>query len=148
MSRRMARERVLQVLFQIDLIRADAQKALKALQASLREESPDDSDLPGPPMEEEDFEFASSLLAGVSQRVGDLDQEIEKASLHWRIERMDRVDRNILRLGCFEILYREEIPPHVSINEAIELARRYGADNSWSFVNGILDRVARESGQV
>ncbi|MBK7401136.1 MAG: transcription antitermination factor NusB [Myxococcales bacterium] len=91
--------------------------------------------------------FAETMvreLVGVLPRV---DEAIRKASANWRIERMPRVDRNIVRIGAFELLERKSTPRAVVIDEAVELAKRFGGDDSPRFVNGILERIADESGR-
>ena len=87
---------------------------------------------------------AEKIVREVLDCVEELDHRIAEASEHWRIERMSRVDRNILRLAAFEILHDPEIPPEVSINEAVEIARRYGDNKSPAFINGILDNIRKE----
>jgi len=89
----------------------------------------------------EAISYAEALVAGVVEKKGELDDLIRKFSQHWRLDRMSLVDRNILRLGAFELCYRPDIPARVVINEAIELAKRYGTDDSGAFVNGILDSI-------
>lgn len=87
--------------------------------------------------------FARELLAGVRRHRPELDQRLTQFVAHWSLERLAVTDRNILRLGAYELLYTDT-PPRVVINEAIELAKRFGADQSGQFVNGILDRLWRE----
>jgi N utilization substance protein B len=91
-------------------------------------------------------DFAINLFLGIAKRIDAVDGVITSSSDNWRIDRMSRVDRNILRMGVHEILGSEETgtPPRVAINEAVELAKRFGTAESASFVNGILDRVARD----
>ena len=86
--------------------------------------------------------FARSLIDGVRQHRESLDRELEKTSRNWRLSRMASTDRNVLRLGAYELLHTDA-PGRVVINEAIELARRYGSDNSASFVNGMLDKLMK-----
>lgn len=85
--------------------------------------------------------FARDLVLGVWRYREDLDKLIGKASKNWRIERMSRVDRNILRIAVFEVLYMGDIPPKVSIDEAVELGKRFGTEDSGAFVNGVLDCI-------
>jgi N utilization substance protein B len=89
--------------------------------------------------------FAKSLLSGVRRNRGELDQLLTKTAKNWSLERMAVTDRNVLRLGAFEILYTET-PDRVAINEAVELAKRFGTDQSAQFVNGILDRFLQDRG--
>ncbi len=88
------------------------------------------------------IEFARSLIAGVRRNRGELDALLTQTADHWSLERMAATDRNVLRLGAYEILYADT-PDRVAINEAVELAKRFGTRQSAQFVNGILDRVAR-----
>lgn len=90
-------------------------------------------------------EFAWELAEGTGKNLPALDELIGKLSTNWRLERMPRVDLTILRLAGFEILFRPDIPKTVSINEAVELAKRFGAEDSAAFVNGILDKFAKPS---
>ena len=92
-------------------------------------------------------ELATQLARGCAEHQETIDERIRGASKHWRIDRMARVDRNILRLGTFELLYRDDIPRRVTLNEAVELAKRFGAEGSAGFVNGVLDRIAGDLGK-
>lgn len=89
-------------------------------------------------------EFATQIVDRAREHLSDIDEELQSASKNWRLERMSTVDRNILRLATSELKYDETIPTKVVINEAIELAKRFGTAESASFVNGILDRVASQ----
>jgi N utilization substance protein B len=88
--------------------------------------------------------FAKQLCCGVADKRDELDRQLTSHSEHWRLDRMATVDRNVLRVGAYEILYTET-PPSVAIDEAVELARRFGAERSPAFVNGVLDSLAREA---
>jgi transcription antitermination factor NusB len=85
--------------------------------------------------------FSKKLVCGVLENIEYLDKMIRKSSKNWRLERMSLVDRSILRLGAYEILFMDETPPKVSIDEAIELGKKYGAEESSAFINGILDNI-------
>ena len=87
--------------------------------------------------------FAWELVAGVWSKSDELDAAISNFSRNWRVDRMGRVELTLLRLAVFEILYRTDVPPKVAINEALELSRQFGEDNAKSFINGILDAVAK-----
>ena len=95
----------------------------------------------------EGTEFANELVLGFEREADRVDETIRRVSQHWRLERMTRVDRNILRLGTYELLAIAEIPRRVTLNEAVELAKRFGSDGSPGFVNGILDRIASDLGK-
>lgn len=99
-----------------------------------------------PPPDVEGRAFADSLLREVIAKREWLDEKIAAASENWRLDRMTPVDRSILRLGSLELLAHPEVPTEVVIDEAVELAKRYGAENSAKFVNGVLDRIASERG--
>lgn len=93
-------------------------------------------------------QFAQSLVAAAVERASEIDQLITASSRNWRLDRMSRVDRNILRLGTCELLAFRDVPVRVVINEAVELAKRFGTAESAAFVNGVLDRVASSAGRA
>ena len=127
-SRRRAREIALQVLYQLDLNPGDPDEALELYEDQL-----------GIP--KDTYAFVRLLVKGVSRKRNLIDRIIEGASYNWRLNRMAVVDRNIIRIGVFEILFCDDIPPKVSINEAVELAKKFGSQDSKAFVNGVLDRI-------
>ena len=129
-TRRQAREHALSILYQVDISRTSPEEALRLFWKV----EPADADV---------MEFARTLVRGVAQHRGRIDGLISDASTNWKLPRMSYVDRNILRLASFELLELDEIPPTVSVNEAIELGKRYGTTDSGGFINGILDRIAR-----
>jgi N utilization substance protein B len=88
-------------------------------------------------------EFAARIVEGVQYHRESIDRLIEKHSEHWRMERIDRVDKNILRMGVFELLYCDDIPIKVALNEAIDLGKKFGTEESGAFINGILDRISK-----
>jgi len=85
--------------------------------------------------------FSEELVLGVCGHLKELDSLIGKASKNWRLERIARVDRSILRLALYELLYRDDIPPKVTINEAVDLGKKFGTEESGAFINGILDKI-------
>jgi N utilization substance protein B len=91
--------------------------------------------------------YLKELVEGVGSHLEELDALIVRYSEHWRLERMTVVDRNLLRLAIYELLYQPGIPPKVVINEAVEMAKRYGSEASGAFVNGILDQVRMSVGR-
>ncbi|UCG35191.1 MAG: transcription antitermination factor NusB [Candidatus Omnitrophota bacterium] len=123
-----AREVALHLLYQIELSKADYDKAFQAY-------------LENHPQRQEVVDFSLSLFEGVVKNLKFIDELIKKSVKNWEIERMAVIDRNILRIACFELYFLEEIPPKVSINEAIELAKRFGDLDSPRFVNGVLDKI-------
>lgn len=92
----------------------------------------------------DDTEFVVSLVSGVNEHQNDLDERIRPLAPEWPLEQIARIDRNILRLGLYELLYRgDQVPPKVAINEAVELAKAFGSDNSSKFINGVLGTAFR-----
>ncbi len=130
-SRRKAREQALQILFLIDLANTPVSEAIELFRANFEHQ---EAALP----------FAQELVEGTRSRLADLDATLEKNSENWKISRMPRIDRNILRLGVYEIMFCKETPGPVIVDEAVELAKRFGEKKSGAFVNGILDRVLRD----
>jgi len=151
--RREARERAVQFLFQYDLNRSEQlDQALEHFWESQRaaaiiEEKGDATwgqpvELPPPTAHEIAVRvFAEPLIRGVLERQAEIDDRIKQYARNWDLHRMAVVDRNILRLAIYEMLHREDIPPVVSINEAVDIAKRFSTEDSGKFVNGILDRV-------
>lgn len=92
-------------------------------------------------------EFARNLVAGVRRHRQELDALIEQSAAHWSLKRMAATDRNVIRLGAYEVLF-SETPPRVAIDEAVELAKRYGTAQSAQFVNGILDKLMHQAEQT
>jgi len=102
------------------------------------------------PAKKEDAEvrkFSEELVNGTLLHLDEIDQKIQQVAAHWKMDRMASVDRNIMRFAVFELLYREDIPPAVTINEALEIAKKYSSSESASFINGLLDKIARDSGK-
>ena len=145
-SRRRAREFVLQALFDADSTSKPVTEALDSLWEGLMDDT--DGGLGGRPADSEEIEFASQIALGVEETKEDLDRRLQEASTNWRVSRMPFVDRNILRLGAFELLNLDKVPANVTINEAVELAKKYGTKETKGFVNGLLDRIARDIGRL
>jgi N utilization substance protein B len=138
-DRRIARELALQALYKLDMLGDTA--APGALGVFWDHFVPE-----GVPRGGESEQFARALVTGVDAHRARIDELIAAAAEHWRLPRLSRVDLNVLRLATFELLERPEIPAAVTINEAIEIARRYGSEDSSAFVNGVLDQIASELG--
>lgn len=100
---------------------------------------------PGDP---EGRDYADEVARGVATDLAHVDEAVRKASTNWRLERMARVDRNVLRLGAWELIHSLAVPRAVILDEAVELAKRFGSEESGAFVNGVLDRVAANLGRV
>jgi N utilization substance protein B len=144
-SRRRARQFALQALYQSELTGEPVRVALSALWAgSMDGEGIEEAR----PPEGNEVEFTERLVNGVDAHRAAIDAVIEDCSTNWRIPRMPFVDRNILRIAGYELMHCEDVPPTVAMNEAIELAKRYGTAESRAFVNGIVDRMARSVQRV
>ena len=134
-ARRKARVKALQSLYEVDSTEHDVEEVLN------RES--DEEDQP----EEEGIEFVRELVDGVLQNKADIDHVIETYAPAWPVAQMALVDRNILRLAIFEILFDNKVPVKVVINEAVELAKGFGGDNTPKFINGVLGTVSAQSGK-
>jgi N utilization substance protein B len=133
-ARTTAREAALQMLFAIEATGSDAEQAIFDFWREL-------------PGDAEGREYADQLVRGVRQDLERIDERIRSASQNWRLERMARIDRNALRLGAYELQTRIDVPRAVILDEAVELAKRFGSDESSKFVNGVLDRIADDLGR-
>lgn len=129
--RRRAREIALQVLYQRELNCVELQEALDLFRNNFEV-------LKGA------MDFSERLVKGVEQHREDLDRIIERYASHWKVDRMTRVDRSILRIATYELLYCDDIPTKVAINEAIDIGKKYGSEDSGAFINGVLDKVKSE----
>jgi len=136
MKRRKAREYALQILFQLDIRKEKPSAAV--LKRFWAEYDPD----------EEVKTFSEEIVKGTYKHIARINELLHQCAKNWSLDRMAVVDRNVLRMAVYEILYRIDIPTSVTINEAIEIAKKYGTDESGSFVNGILDRAARLTGKL
>ncbi|MBM4295857.1 MAG: transcription antitermination factor NusB [Deltaproteobacteria bacterium] len=133
-SRTRCREWALQFLYQADFAGRRLREDLERFWNHFRPQE----ELPA---------YLGELTVGVASHLEELDALIVRYSEHWRLERMTAVDRNILRLAAYELLFQPDVPPKVAINEAVELAKRYGSENSGAFVNGLLDRIRQALGR-
>lgn len=124
-KRSKAREYALQILYQVDLRRGETEEIVGAFWKQFL-----------PPSEVRTF--AEQLVRGTLGHLSEIDGLIASYANNWSLKRMGVLDRNVLRLGTFELRFSEEVPPKVSINEAVELAKRYGTEASGAFVNGVL----------
>lgn len=139
-SRHLSRSAVLQALFESDLQGTFTQEAAKAiLKRNLTDFSQGDTDQA----------FAEELLAGVIGKHDEIDRIVEKAAPQWPLDKIAPIDRNVLRIGLYELLFgdRDATPPKVALNEAIELGKSFGGDSSGKFVNGVLGAVYRDIGE-
>lgn len=144
-KRRRARELALQFLYQYDALHGSSPDI-----QGLEEQLSFFLDRNGISMQDETKEFCTALAAGTCKNLPHIDEIIGKFSEHWRLSRMSSIDRNIMRLSVYELIYLSNIPPAVTINEAVELGKKYGTEESGAFINGILDkiRIARDKGEI
>jgi N utilization substance protein B len=133
-ARTTAREAALQMLYAVEAAGADVERAI----ADFWRELPGDA---------EGRAYADEVVRGAAAELEAVDEQIRKASQHWRVERMTRIDRNVLRLGAFELMFKPDVPRAVILDEAVELAKRFGTEESSAFVNGVLDRIADMCGR-
>jgi len=152
-NRREARERAVQFLFQHDLNPPERlEEALEEFWGGQRaaavqaDHAPatwgEQVELPPPSADELAMrQFADPLIQGVLEHRTEIDAAIMEHAHHWSLERMAAVDRNVLRLAVYEMLHRQDIPPVVSINEAVDIAKKFSTQDSGKFVNGILDKI-------
>jgi N utilization substance protein B len=134
-ARRRAREIALQMLYQMEVNPVDPPEALELLWRNLA-------------ASQSTKEFVNRIVEGVYGKREEIDKLIKKHSEHWRLDRMDWVDKSILRMGVFEILFCEDIPARVAMNEAVDLGKKFGAEESGAFINGILDKISKTEGKV
>ena len=132
-ERRKGRETALQALYQLDITNEGAETSLAAFAESF-ESTPNAE------------EFTLHLVRGVVRRRPEIDHTIGEAIENWRFERLSRVDLNVLRIAVYELTTPPELPPEIAINEAVEIARRFGTAESAAFVNGVLDQIATRLG--
>jgi transcription antitermination protein NusB len=133
-ARHSGREAALQMLFQLEASSASPDATIELFWRTF------EADPEGRP-------YADTIVRGVAEGLSVLDEKIAAASKNWRLERMSRVDRNLLRLGTWELVHRADVPRAVVLDEAVELAKSYGTEESSAFVNGVLDRVATDLGR-
>jgi N utilization substance protein B len=134
-ARSSGREAALQILFAIEAAGAPIGEAIR----NFWREFPGDA---------EGKSYAEEVVRGVSADRPAVDEQVTRASDHWRLERMTRVDRNVLRIGAWELMRRPDVPRAVILDEAVELAKRFGTEESGAFVNGVLARVADDTGRL
>lgn len=133
--RRKARELAAQILYQIEMKQTEPREVFDLFwthEEAVHEVSP------------EMRQFATELVEGVYRNRREIDLLIESHSHHWKLGRMAVVDRNILRISVYELLYLHDVPTSVILNEAIEIAKKFGTADSSSFINGVLDNVAKD----
>jgi len=130
--RTLAREHALKILYQYDIVKLPIEAVIKSYWAI--QESHDD----------EMISYANLLVLGIAQNIVGIDQKISDYATNWQIRRMAIIDRNVMRIGLYELKHTTHIPPKVAINEAVELVKKYGDLESSKFVNGILDKIHKK----
>ena len=134
-ARHSGREAALQMLFQMEASGVSADHAIELFWRTYEDADP------------EGMQYADAVVRGVYEHLEAIDKRVTAASQNWRLERMSRVDRNLLRLGTWELMFRTDVPRAVILDEAVELAKSFGTDESSGFVNGVLDRIASDVGR-
>lgn len=135
-NRRIAREMALKILFQVDLVHCNVNEASSyTFQIEDMRQQDDNFDAI--------TSFCLELVKGVLPNLSEIDALIEKHANNWTLDRMANIDRNILRIAIYEIVFVDNIPKSVSINEAVELAKKYSTENSFGFVNGVLGKIEK-----
>ena len=134
-ARRSGREAALQMLFQLEGSGVSSEQAIELFWRTF-----EDADPEGKP-------YADAIVRGVADNLDGIDKKVTAASQNWRLERMSRVDRNLLRLGTWELMFRTDVPRAVILDEAVELAKSFGTEDSSAFVNGVLAHVADALGR-
>ncbi len=135
MNRRTSREKAVQVLFSVDMTQAEPKQVLE----NLLEEDEGQAE-----QKERNIDFLTDLVEGTIAHQAEIDWKISQYLRGWTIGRLANVDRAILRLAGYEMMYRDDIPIKVTLNEAIELAKRYGTDDSPKFINGVLSSLVKD----
>ncbi|HUU49804.1 MAG TPA: transcription antitermination factor NusB [Nitrospinota bacterium] len=130
-KRRRSREEALKIIYQYEIAREDIEEILRRYWTYNS-------------LSDDIVSFATDLVRGTIQYIEDIDQKIEKYSDNWSLDRIGAVELGILRIAIYELIYRDDIPPKVSINEAIEIEKKFGSEDSSTFINGILDKVKRD----
>lgn len=130
MGRRASREAAMKLLYQLEIQKSDRSEQIDM---ALEDENFTDNDK----------KYIRNIIDGVNEKVALIDSIIEKNSMGWKITRLSKIDLSVLRIGIYEILYREDIPFSVSVNEAVELAKKYSGEDAGAFINGLLAKVTK-----
>jgi N utilization substance protein B len=135
-KRTQGREIALKILYAIDITKENAEKCINDFWLNQDKVKP------------EIRCFADALVLGVCANKDEIDRTVTECATNWQLDRMAVIDRNILRAAAYELIFSEDIPPKVAINEAIDLAKKYGDKDSGKFVNGVLDKISKVKGRV
>lgn len=134
MNRRKSRELAMTLAFQISINKEDIDEAIQSYKENTEED-----------LKDIDMEYITKTLKGVRENMHAIDEKIEKYLINWKLNRLSKVDLAILRICVYEILMEKDIPNNVSVNEGVELAKRYSEDKSFQFINGVLDNISKEA---
>ena len=134
-NRRKARELALNALFQGEMTATSAVENFPLLCENFE-------------INKKAIPYGRELVYGITDKRDELDAKIEESAVNWRVSRMSVLDRNIIRLASYEMMFKEDVPPRVAIDEAMELAKRYCAEDSPGFINGILDAILKNIGKA
>lgn len=145
MKRRLAREITVQSLYQMEMNGVEAEEAVAMVLTEVKEENETEIEIRN---FKEMNTYVLSLVQGTWSNKERIDQLLSEYLKGWQVERLSRVDRQILRLACFEMVFSDDVPPKVVVNEAIDLAKHFGTDESGKFVNGVLGKMIRELEQI
>ncbi|MFX3633594.1 MAG: transcription antitermination factor NusB [Candidatus Pristimantibacillus sp.] len=145
MKRRLAREIAVSSLYQMEMNEVSAAEAVDMLMEEARSENEI-----GAEFIENEFtdQYVRDLVNGVVERKAAIDDMLQHFLTGWQVDRLSRVDRQVLRLACYEMVFRDDVPPKASINEAIELAKHFGTEESGKFVNGVLGKLMLDLGEL
>lgn len=135
MNRREIRETSMKLLYEISINGYEYSQAIE----NFKENSEDETEK----IQDNDIEYIKDLLKGIYDNLDEIDKNIEKYLINWKLERLSKIDLAILRICTYEMLFMPDIPDTVSINEGIELAKKYSADKSAAFINGVLDNLKK-----
>lgn len=133
MNRRKSRETAMTLAFQMSINKEDVNEILE----NYKEHTEDD-------LKDIDMDYIARILRGIQENTQTIDESIEKYLVNWKLNRLSKIDLAILRICTYEILHEEDIPSAVSVNEGVELAKKYSDDKSFQFINGVLDKIGKE----
>ncbi|OPA81344.1 N utilization substance protein B [Paenibacillus selenitireducens] len=145
MKRRLAREITVQSLYQMEMNGVEAEEAVAMVLTEVKEDNETEIEIRN---FTEMNTYVLSLVQGTWANKERIDQLLSEYLKGWQVERLSRVDRQILRLACFEMVFSDDVPPKVVVNEAIDVAKHFGTDESGKFVNGVLGKMIRELEQI
>lgn len=140
MNRRKSRELAMKLLFQMTVNKEDYKEVIKNLHDNIEQDVRDEEDID---LKDIDMEYITRVLKGVEENKEIIDGEIEKHLLNWKLSRLAKIDLTIMRVCTYEMLFEVDIPNSASLNEALELAKRYSDEKSVPFINGVLDKIIK-----